>query len=292
MCPDEDDYAPAFIAAHEGHVGVISSLIGLRADIEVGCTNFSSPLHMVLRPGGGMDNRRPMATLLVNHGVEVRRSLMNASPSGAKLVLLTMMTQLFDSVGLGSNRAYDGAATSVAKCSLFSLTKLLSRASRGDSDCCDDGDDDGATQSVHGTSSEEHDMFEIAVGHSLQQHSSTAVITQMQGTCFVLRRRLTRIAWRVYQASLLLDGDRITLAAKARRYMELACFLFDLTMLGDVVALRMTCKSNGERRRFPVYGVVYQELEGNIIEECVAYGSSRFVSTAIVYAVIAIHHCY
>ena len=103
------------------------------------------------------------------------------------------------------------------------------------------------------------------------------------------------IAWRVYQASLLLDGDRITLPAKARRYMELACFLFDLGMLRDVWALRMTCTSNSERRRFPIYCSTpfYQELEANIIEECVAYGSSsRFVSTSVIYAVMAIHSVY
>ena len=100
------------------------------------------------------------------------------------------------------------------------------------------------------------------------------------------------MAWRVYQSSLLLDGDRITLAVKARRYMELVCLLFDSAMLGDVLALRMTCKSNSERRRFPVCFVTYQELEANIIEECVAYGSSRFVSTDVLHAVLAIHNCY
>ena len=149
----------------------------------------------------------------------------------------------------------------------------------------DDGDDE---------TSEEHDMFEIAIANSLQQHRPIAVIIQMQDTCYVLSRRLVRIAWRVYQASQLLDGDRITLSTKARRYMELVCFLFDLGMLGDVWALRMTCLSNNERRRFPIYCSTpfYQELEANIIEECVAYGSSRFVSTSVIYAVMAIHRSY
>ena len=50
-------------------------------------------------------------------------------------------------------------------------------------------------------------------------------------------------------------------------------------MLGDVLSLRLTCKSNNERRRFPVCYVVYRELEANLIEEWEAYGSSRFVST-------------
>jgi len=94
---------------------------------------------------------------------------------------------------------------------------------------------------------------------------------------------------RVYQSSLLLDGDRVSESVKARWYLELVCLLFDLGMLGDVAALRMTCKSNSERRRFPVCFIVYQELEANMIEECVGYASSRFVSTDVLHAVMTIH---
>ena len=93
----------------------------------------------------------------------------------------------------------------------------------------------------------------------------------------MLKRRL--IACRVYQSTLLLDRDRLSAVMKACRYTEVVCFLFDLPMLGDVLSLRLTCKSNNERRRFPVCYVEYRELEANLIEEWVAYGSSRFVST-------------
>ena len=87
----------------------------------------------------------------------------------------------------------------------------------------------------------------------------------------------------------MLDGDRLSVGVKARRYMELVCFLFDLTMLSDVLSLRLTCQSNNERRRFPVYlPTAYYELEANLIEEWVGFGSSRFVSTAIIVAVLAI----
>jgi hypothetical protein len=111
----------------------------------------------------------------------------------------------------------------------------------------------------------------------------------MQKTPYVLKRRLVRIAWRVYQSTLLFDGARLTESAKARRYVELVYFLFDLTMLSDVCALRMTCKSNNERRRFPVCYVTYRELEANIVEEWLGYGSCRFVSTDVIHAVMAIH---
>jgi hypothetical protein len=123
----------------------------------------------------------------------------------------------------------------------------------------------------------------------MRQTVSNAVIEHMQKTPYVLKRRLVRIAWRVYQSTLLLDGGRVTASTKAHRYVELVCLLFDLSMLGEVAALRMTCKSNNERRRFPVCYVTYRELEANIIEEWLGYGSCRFVSTDIIHAVMAIH---
>jgi hypothetical protein len=108
----------------------------------------------------------------------------------------------------------------------------------------------------------------------------------------VLKRRLVLIAWRVYESTLLMDGDRLSAQDKASRYMELVCFMFDKTMLRDLLPLRLTCKSNNERRRFPVCYGMYRELEANLIEEWVAYGSSRFVSTNIMLAVVAIHQTY
>jgi hypothetical protein len=75
-----------------------------------------------------------------------------------------------------------------------------------------------------------------------------------------------------------------------RRYTELVCFLIDLIMLGGVLFLRMTCKSNNERRRFPVCCTSYRELEANIIIEMfIAYECYRFVSTDIMYAVMTMH---
>ena len=118
-------------------------------------------------------------------------------------------------------------------------------------------------------------------------------------TKYILKRKLARIAWRVYQSSLQ-DGNRLTAETKARRYVELVCLLFDSNMLTDVLALRMTCKSNCLRRRFPVccvgvdegVGVLNEELEANLIEEFVGYASSRFVSTAVAHAVTSVHHYY
>ena len=137
-----------------------------------------------------------------------------------------------------------------------------------------------------------YDIFETHIATSMRHQISTQVMEGMHSTCYVLKRRLVLIAWRVYQSTLALDGDRLTVVAKARRYMELVCFLFDSTMLSDALSLRLTCKSNNERRRFPVYlPAAYHELEVNLIEEWVAHGASRFVSTGIIDAVMAIHCC-
>mmetsp|Transcript_6569 Transcript_6569/g.12625 ORF Transcript_6569/g.12625 Transcript_6569/m.12625 type:complete len:82 (+) Transcript_6569:466-711(+) len=74
-------------------------------------------------------------------------------------------------------------------------------------------------------------------------------------------------------------------------YVEVWCLLLDRVMLGELLSLRMTCKSNHEagRRRFPVCYSYYRELEANMMEEWVAYASSRFVPTSVLHAVSRIH---
>lgn len=61
-------------------------------------------------------------------------------------------------------------------------------------------------------------------------------------------------------------------------------------MLSDVLSLRLTCKSNNERRRFPVYGEEsYHELEANVVEEWLGFGSCRFVSSDVIYGAMLMH---
>ena len=115
---------------------------------------------------------------------------------------------------------------------------------------------------------------------------------RMQCTQYLLRRALVRLARRVYRSSLQLDGDRLTDEASASRYAELACILLDSSMLSDVLALRLTCKTNNEGRRFPVCFGSYTELEANIIEEWLVCSgcSSRFMSIGVVYEALAMHN--
>ena len=117
---------------------------------------------------------------------------------------------------------------------------------------------------------------------------SKTALTHTKVTCYPLKRKLCRLAHRVFIETLLFDGERISLNTKARRYVELVCLFLDLAMLTDLLALRMTCKSNHENRRFPVYYSVYRELEANLIEGWVGHDACRFVSTSQIHQVIAI----
>jgi ankyrin repeat protein len=286
---DAYECTPMYIAAYMGHMHAMRALLKLRANIDVrrAIDGSSLLLQILHHPNIYEHRRREASLLLVNNGADVMECLIHMEHIHLDDAnLRNMMTQLFDDVCLSSNRNYDGPALSVAKCGLFSLTKLMSSAACDDDDGDDDDDDDDVDNEEILI---EHHVFETAIASILQQQIPIEVITPMQGINYVLKRRLVRIAWRVYQSSLLLDGDRLTVSTKAHRYMELVCFLFDITMLSGVMALRMTCKSNSERRRFPLCYVTYQELEANIIEEFIAYGSSRFVSTDIICAVMAIH---
>ena len=132
---------------------------------------------------------------------------------------------------------------------------------------------------------------ELHVCMAMWSHLSRDAIKCMQNSPYVLRKKLVRIAYRVYQSSLSSnDGSNLTEENKALRFTSLACFLLDPSMLHDVLSLRLTCKSNNERRRFPVYNGF--ELEANLVEEWLGCGSacsSRFVSTGDIFAVIAMH---
>ena len=173
--PMNDDHTPMHVAALQGQVEAIRALTGMRAGIDKGSNQNPSPLLAVLH-NVGFNNRRQSSLCLVNNGAGVRECFTAEHTHPSETELITdRMTQLFDSVSLNNNHSYDGAATSAAKCSLFSLTKLMSSATRGDytPDESDHAVDDGEEQN-----SEEPNVFEIAIASSLQQHMSVAVVTQ------------------------------------------------------------------------------------------------------------------
>jgi hypothetical protein len=256
---------PVFRAAQEGHVEAIRALVVLRADFDARVLTAAVSNGHVLA-----------SSFLVNIGAGVKHCLLDLDDPAADDHVREMVTQLWGSVaGLVRNSGGDINVVENWMYSMFSLTKLMSSPLL-------DGDEADSNKL----------NFEMNIATSMRDLLSNVVIVRLQAMRYVVKRRLVRIAWTVYQSSLLLDGDRVTVSVKARRYLEVVCLLFDLRMLRDVAALRMTCKSNSDgdgRRRFPViFGHYYQELPENMIEEWVGYASSRFVSTDIIFAVIAI----
>jgi hypothetical protein len=183
------------------------------------------------------------------------------------------------------------------KCCLFSLTKLLDSVfSTADSRAADSADlvflsSSNALFSLASSPGSEKSSFsEPMIAACLRRKVASGVdLVRMQDTPYVLRRRLVRAACRVFRESLLVDGGRLSEEVRAGRYAGLAIFFLNAGMLREVLALRMTCKSNSERRRFPVCHVQYYKLEANVIEEWLAFESSRFVPTSTIYAVIALH---
>jgi hypothetical protein len=267
---DADGYSSVFVAAMRNRVQVIRILVEFRVDIDTFKSKFASPLLMAVQC-----RHREASIFLINMGADVKQCMQQLPPRLNHI--REIMSQFFLRLTLPnmtccmSDNGDDDVDHNV-KCALFSLTKLILAEGYSTSDVND-----------------ERKLFETSIATSMWHQAPKVVIERMQKTPYVLKRRLVRIAWRVYQSTLLRDGDRVSALSKTRRYTELVCFLFDPVMLGEVVSLRMTCKTNNERRRFPVCYGAYRELEANIIEEWLGCGSSRFVTTDIIHVVIGIH---
>jgi hypothetical protein len=298
--PSPKGATPVFVAAREGHVNSIGALVELGADVNIPSKTGTTPAHVAVQQGHlsvimalmkarcNIDSTTPdgcssltiavdrgfrnISTFLVNMGADVKQCLQHSVPPHVDHIR-ELMSQFCDNINLIYD---DNGGNFQVKCALLSLSKLMVSAFPGIHDGAAGATDDRR-------------LFETNIAIRLRRELSNDVINRMQEMGYVLKRRLVRIAWRVYQSSLLLDGDRVSVETKTMRYVKMVCFLFDLTMLGDVLALRMTCKSNSERQRFPVCYLGYRELEAHLIEEFVAHASSRLVSTDVIYAVVQIH---
>ena len=240
---NDNGFTPAYVAAHTGRLEVLKVLVNYSdVNFDLVANNGASPLMAAVKYGP-----RDICVLLVNIGVDVKRCLpcRGPPPVGVNHVR-EMMTEFCTRVSLPNAHDVD-CDFKIVKCCLFSLTNLMCSARLG---LCSSAE--GINDDSNGDDAPLLSSFQTHVAVSMWQMLSAEVLKRMQATCYVLKRKLVLIAWRVYQSTLLKDGDRLNAVAKARRYTELVCFLFDLTMLSDVLALRLTCKSNHERRRFSV----------------------------------------
>ena len=280
---------PVFTATAHSHTEVIQVLAELGADLELECSSElfprpHAPLIMALQR-----DRREAASLLVSMGVAVRESmvrlLLKSIPIRERI--RDEMTALQERIM--AHRAGGGESTSeAAVCSAYSLAKLLSSVSHNRGEEGDSGDE--AEEARRDSLAELETNLVMSMGPLLR----CGAVGRMQDTPYPVRRRLARLAHRVLVWSLQQDGERVTAETAACRYVELACFLLDREMLSDVLSLRLTCRSNFERRRFPVCceSTGYVELEANLVEEWLGCGSgcsSRFVSTGVISTALTIH---
>jgi hypothetical protein len=117
--PDNYGDTPVHASAYKSQVDAIRALVELRANIDIISNDVASPLSSAARRG-----HKHASTFSVNIGADVKKCLQALKPEQNDHIR-EMMSQFFDSMGLQVNVdiGFD------EKCSLFSLTKLMSSAS-------------------------------------------------------------------------------------------------------------------------------------------------------------------
>ena len=254
--PSANGMTALHLAAQTGSVDMLRTLVDFKADVDGVIKDGSTPLATAVQYG-----HRDAAVFLMDVGADVKQCLHNAHITDS----IGQFCKCADLQNYTDDEAH--ANTNVADstiASLISFTKLISSVLPGHEDTA---------------AASSHQASEIAIATSLRRFLSTANTERLRQIPYLLKRRLLRIAYITFQASLLQDAVQLSVPAQMDRFAKLVCFFCDLHMLTEVRNLRMTCKSNNERRRFPVRcSGSYHELEGNLIEEFIAYNSSRFVS--------------
>jgi ankyrin repeat protein len=261
-----EDATPVSMATDMNNVAMVRVLVlELGADVNICDVDGRSPVYYAAE-----DGHTGMLTFLMKIGADITQ-LLDLDDFEMPANLQTMLSKM-------PEKLHTVASVYV----LFSLSKLMTSVMRN-TIAADDDIDDYVIDDAN-------DEFGTQIFVScFCPHLEYAALTHSTATPYPLKRKLCRLAYRVYLETLLFDGERISLSTKARRYVELVCFFLNQVMLTDVCALRMTCKSNHLIRRFPIYYSTYRELEANLIEGFVGYDACRFVSTSQVHQIIAMH---
>jgi ankyrin repeat protein len=172
--------------------------------------------------------------------------------------------------------------SSPESCELFSLTKLLCAIF---SFCASDNESLNDANLVV-----EADRATVFIGQTFIDIFPDIIGTGLISIFsfpFLKRRKIVLFACRYLMMSLQVDGNRMTGTSKVRRYVELVCLCLNDEMLRDLLALRLTDKASYELRRFTIDGD--RQLEVGLIEEFVAFSSSRFLSTDAIHRALKMH---
>ena len=295
---DDNGYTPLLFAASHGNVDLITTLIDFGADVHLSGNGTTALIYaaaegaidavqVLLDIPANVDKRaddgdsaliaavdegfNDVAELLVSYGADVSLCLRNYDPRDVEHIW-NMVNSFRDAGGLAvpRNRNDDCEHNIICK---FSVTKLIV--------CC------SLFKNVVDNNLCDLTETDIAIGIAHFSHGN--VFERIQVADYILKTKIVRMAWKIYISTIELDGGRLKTWTKTQRYLEIFCFLFDIDMLRSVLSLRMTCKSNNYRSRFPVFYKSYRELEAYIIEEWIAYSSSRFVSTGTIVACLGMH---
>lgn len=270
--PGTRGWTPMMIAAQKSWSEAMERLVILGADINAVGTNGETALDLA---SGAMD--MVTAVSLVNFGADISSYMQAIAPAADIHDMFAIFCQ--SCLAPQCARTYP----------LFSFTKLL----RSVQICstCRDADDESRE-------------VEIAIACALRQIIDENTIKNLYELSYDIRRRVVQLAESVFNDSLRsvsyaedalsstgsASHAVMSTKARARRYVELVCFLFDKEMLRGVLALRLTCRAVLELRRFPVCCTrQYCELPGHLIESFFAYDASRLVSAQFIQGMIEVH---
>jgi ankyrin repeat protein len=319
---DDKACTAAHVAAALGHVDVLSAIIDMRGDVEILNGNGRSPL-MTAAAG----NHRGAFLTLVDAGVDVRQCYFSQDQSVAAFTaeIKTMVddnswSHSFSHIILCGIDAAPASlmcleslipshASSAGNCCVFSLAKLIFMTYK----TCIRGlqNEDSDITSIGAVNESELTLLLLREGSPscLRRLLRDESLERLQNVAFGIRRRLVRVACIAHVRKddshigvnvVRQDGCRwnqygeyvrgLNANAKLTHFVEIVTLFLDSDMLRDVLALRLTCKSNSERRRFPVLCLsCYVELESNLIEEWLSHGVTRFLSTNVIHGALVLH---
>lgn len=295
-------WSPVLIATQKNLLHIVRVLVEAGADVDLMNDGGLSPAYL-----SACLSHWDICVYFINQGADISHfiALPWVPPNSVRDILAPFQ---LDTMSIRED------PNSEAKCQILSIVKLLSSVPRNMIDNREDETNKDVEKDDLIQYQQRLHKFESALAvafQSLSKLSGNPVSVILQAN-YPLRRRISRCAWKLYYCHYLRsarnnfdvndidDNDsRIIdiicegeIAVKsAQQYAELMSLLVDSTMLTDLLSLRLSCKTNNYRQRFPVTCLnTYHELEERLVETFVTYGSSHLVPTGLVNTILKYFH--